>query len=93
MEQLDFDFYLFRDLATGDDALIERAPDRSTSVRRLHDPDGSERGSVPTLSVDQAIEHVSLGGEPFVFFANATTGRGNVVYTRDDGHYGLITLE
>jgi hypothetical protein len=26
-----------------------------------------------------------------VFFADETTGRGNVLYHRYDGHYGLIT--
>lgn len=33
-----------------------------------------------------------LDGEdvPFVFFVNEETGRGNVVYWRYDGHYGLI---
>ena len=29
-------------------------------------------------------------GERFVFFANSTTGRANVLYRRYDGHYGLI---
>jgi len=29
-------------------------------------------------------------GQPFTFFADAGTGRGNVVYHRYDGHYGLL---
>jgi hypothetical protein len=41
--------------------------------------------------VQQATQRLDDGGEPFVFFANAMTGRGNVVYRRYDGNYGLIT--
>jgi hypothetical protein len=26
----------------------------------------------------------------FLFFVNAQTGRGSVIYLRYDGHYGLI---
>ena len=29
-------------------------------------------------------------GHRFVFFGNAASGRGNVIYRRYDGHYGLI---
>ena len=31
------------------------------------------------------------GDEPFVFFAIPGSNRGQVVYRRYDGHYGLIT--
>ncbi|WP_327048745.1 sigma 54 modulation/S30EA ribosomal C-terminal domain-containing protein [Microbispora sp. NBC_01189] len=34
---------------------------------------------------------MAASGLPFVFFAGRRTGRGNVVYHRYDGHYGLIT--
>jgi hypothetical protein len=43
------------------------------------------------LTVQEATERLDAGGEPFVFFANAVSGRGNVVYRRYDGHDGLIT--
>ena len=39
----------------------------------------------------EAIERLNADGERFVFFANQATGRGNVLYHRYDGHYGLIT--
>ena len=29
-------------------------------------------------------------GHRFLFFENAATGRGSVLYRRYDGHYGLI---
>ena len=44
----------------------------------------------PTLDLDEAIERIGVDGERFVFFANSATGRGNVLYRRYDGHYGLI---
>lgn len=103
MDQLDFDFYLFRDLATGDDALIERQADGSYRLTRLQpapiDPGPTavalvvaEHGA-PELGLDDAIERLAADSERFVFFANATTGRGNVIYHRYDGHYGLIAPE
>lgn len=45
----------------------------------------------PELSLLDAEERLDAGHEPFVFFVNTDTGRGNVVYRRIDGHYGLIT--
>lgn len=103
MGQLDFDFHLFRDLASGEDAVIERLSGHSYRLMRLH-PTGVDAGATalpleiaelpaPELSVAEAIERLDASAERFVFFANATTGRGNVVYRRYDGHYGLLTLE
>jgi hypothetical protein len=45
---------------------------------------------VPTVSLDTARESLDVGHEPFVFFVDATTGRGHVLYRRYDGHYGVI---
>jgi Sigma 54 modulation/S30EA ribosomal protein C terminus len=33
---------------------------------------------------------LEASGQPFLFFVDAETGRGNVLYHRYDGHYGLI---
>jgi ribosome-associated translation inhibitor RaiA len=101
MEQLDYDFHLFCDLASGADSVIERVGGDSYRLTRLAAADG-EPGpiaaavevsdvAVPEMDVDEAIERLDAGAEPFVFFADRGTGRGNVVYRRYDGHYGLIT--
>jgi ribosome-associated translation inhibitor RaiA len=103
MDQLDVDFYLFRDLASGEDALLERATAGSYRLTRLHpSPVGAgptavvlelaER-PVPSLGLDEAIERITVEGGPYLFFADAATGRGNVLYHRYDGHYGLIVPE
>jgi ribosome-associated translation inhibitor RaiA len=100
MEQLDFDFYLFRDLASGGDALLERLSNGSYRLDRVR-PTTIETGPTaielavserpaPVLALDEAIDRVSTDGERFVFFVNSATGRGNVIYRRHDGHYGLI---
>ena len=100
MEQLDFDFYLFRDLASGGDALLERLSDGSYRLTRAR-PTTIETGPTvvswrspsapaPVLGLDEAIERISADGDRFVFFENTATGRGNVIYRRYDGHYGLI---
>jgi cold shock CspA family protein/ribosome-associated translation inhibitor RaiA len=101
MELADFQFYLFRDLASGEDAVLERLPGGEFRLTRLH-PSDADPGptaiaidiatTVPaSLTVPEAIDRLDAAHEPFVFFANAATGQGNVVYRRYDGHYGLIT--
>jgi ribosome-associated translation inhibitor RaiA len=46
--------------------------------------------AAPSLSVAEAIIRLEFLGQPFVFFADAATGRGSVLYHRFDGHYGLV---
>jgi ribosome-associated translation inhibitor RaiA len=87
IESLDHDFLLFVDVATGEDAVIERA-DGSYRVTSLH-PTGTGTHP-PTLSLADAIERLGASGERWLFFADATSGRGNVLYQRFDGHYGLV---
>jgi ribosome-associated translation inhibitor RaiA len=101
MEQLDYDFHLFCDLASGADSVIERLDRDSYRLTRSAPADveaGPTAASVevsdipvPELAVDEAVERLDAGAEPFVFFADPVTGRGNVLYRRYDGHYGLIT--
>jgi ribosome-associated translation inhibitor RaiA/cold shock CspA family protein len=100
MDQLDYDFYLFRDLASGEDALLERVDDGSyllTRVRAAAVDAGPTAVAltvvdkpVPELDVTEAIGQISADGARHVLFVNAATGRGNVIYHRYDGHYGLI---
>lgn len=46
----------------------------------------------PRLSLSEARERLDAGGEPFVFYAEHSSGRGAVLYHRYDGHYGLVQL-
>ena len=49
----------------------------------------TSRMSEPIL-LETAISEMSMLSHRFMFFINAQTGRGNVIYMRYDGHYGLI---
>ncbi len=99
LDLLDYDFHLFVELSTGLDHLIERRPDGTAvlhpvtaglDVSRPAEVEAVDEDA-PTLPVSEAIGILDGTGRPFVFFANAVTGRANVVYRRYDGHYGLIT--
>jgi hypothetical protein len=100
---LDYDFYLFRDLASGQDSLVERLPGGIHRLQHLHPTNQEAAASTykvetdpvpaPTLAIQQATERLTSTGARFVFFASPRTGRGCVIYRRYDGHYGLITLE
>jgi hypothetical protein len=45
---------------------------------------------VPRLTVGGAQEWLDLTDDHFVFFVDAVTERGSVLYRRYDGNYGLI---
>jgi hypothetical protein len=79
-----------RDQRTGDDAdRLRRAP-RRPRRRRIRGADVELDPAAPTLSIPRRSSS-SNGQQRFVFFTNAESDRGNVLYHRYDGHYGLIT--
>ena len=85
MQLLDHDFHLFTDAETAEENLAFRSPDGVIELARLT--------SAPVLLLEDAIERLDLSGERFVFFVEPQTRRGNVLYRRYDGHYGLIEPE
>jgi hypothetical protein len=98
-ELMDYDFHLFTDQATGEDAVIYRVADgyglqlAHPRTGRLDPFDSSitvNETPAPRLSLSQAAAWLEESGEPFLFFSNAETGRGNLLYHRYDGHYGLV---
>ncbi len=97
---LDYDFHLFTERSTGQDCVLSRVPGgyRLAGVRQdlaggaspLPDDVTVSALPVPTLSVAAAVERLSVAEEPFVFFVDAATGQGTVLYHRYDGHYGPL---
>ena len=96
---LDYDFHLFTEKSTGEDSVIWRSGDgyrlalARPRTRRLGpvDPSITVSGiSAPRLLLTEAKAALEAAGQPFLFFINTETGRGNVIYHRYDGHYGLI---
>lgn len=47
---------------------------------------------VPRLTRAEATARLEALGQPFLFFVSRETRRGNLIYHRYDGHYGVITL-
>jgi ribosome-associated translation inhibitor RaiA len=97
LEAMDYDFLLFTDAGTGCDSVVYRGAAggyRLASAGPAARPVPglvASRLIVPRLTADRARERLDLTGLPFVFYTDAATGRGNVLYHRYDGHYGLIT--
>lgn len=100
MLDLDHDFYLFRDARTGSDAVIHRlredgrfglieageaAPD--TDARWLV----AEPSRFPEpIPLQAALAEMDVVDHRFLYFVDRDSTRGNVIYRRYDGHYGLI---
>lgn len=101
MDAMDYDFHLFTDPDTGRDSVIYRAGPtgyRVAGTAAAAKPAGPaampltvSSAPAPCLAISEAIERLELTGQPFVFFVDADTERGNILYHRYDGHYGLIT--
>lgn len=96
MESLEHDFHLYADRETGRDAVVFRRQEGGYALSRAGGiatpPVGFEEGpEPPEMELAEAENRLGLSEEPFLFFIDAATGRGNVLYLRYDGHYGLIT--
>jgi ribosomal subunit interface protein len=85
MEMLGHDFFLYRDAASGDDAVLSLAPEGGAA------PTAQLVRDAPAHDLELARSRLDVTDEPFVFFRDTATGRGAVLYRRYDGHYGLIT--
>jgi len=102
MGMLGYEFQLYIEDGSGSDSVLYRAADgsgyrlsqvepRPQSVTTGVTPVTISAHGPPVLRPEQAVEHLNVTGWPFVFFRDAATDRGCVLYHRYDGHYGLIT--
>lgn len=102
MDALDYDFYLFTELGSGQDSILYRAGPTGYRLAQLApEPDKVATGTLPltiseqpaaVLSTAAAVDRLNLSGQPFLFFRPPNGHhRGRVLYRRYDGHYGLIT--
>jgi len=100
LEQLDHDFYLFVNIDTHEDNVVQRLDDATYLLAELrtHDPDldgcvapiKAAETKPAELTVEDAQALLDVEQVNFVFFLNTETDRGNVLYRRFDGHYGHI---
>jgi hypothetical protein len=100
LDLLDYDFYLFTERATGADSVIYRTPEgyrlalaraRTGELGPLAESITVSEQLTPKLTSADAIAHLESLGVPFLFFVDSETGRGNLIYHRYDGQYGVIT--
>ncbi|MEV5414133.1 sigma 54 modulation/S30EA ribosomal C-terminal domain-containing protein [Thermopolyspora sp. NPDC052614] len=98
MELRDYDFYLFTDAATGGDAVVWRSGDgyRMAWLKAVRPPVtylpvSVDEEPTPALTLDEAIERLAPADRLFLFYADALTGRGALLYRRRDGGFGHIT--
>ncbi len=101
MNQMDYDFHLFTEVGSGQDSVVYRAAPTGYRLAQVNpQPDQIEASEIaptvsehpaPRLTVAEAAQRLELIGLPFLFFAEAGSGRGCAIYHRYDGHYGLIT--
>ena len=101
LEILDHDFHLFTDESTGADCLVRRLGDGTYLLDVLEPSVAADISSAATVTVrvlgsqdlnlHEAQEILDLSGEPVLFYRDVATGRGNAIYRRYDGHYGLIS--
>ena len=101
MDQLDHGFYLFFDCDHDVDRVVYRNGGgllyAMPTVSRENLPGDTRPPILPSslvlnhLPLEDAKALLDVGEEPFVFFTDSPNGRGQVLYRRFDGHYGLIT--
>jgi ribosomal subunit interface protein len=101
MSALDHDFFLFHDADASADSVVYRRDDGRLAVITPQDAPAhaaeqggdvvreASRYSEP-LELDDAVSKMDELNHRFLFFTDASTGRGAVLYLRYDGHYGLI---
>lgn len=101
MDLMDYRVHLFVDADTGEDAVVYRGGPTGYRLARLaglSPPAGTVTTPwvvnvhpVPRLDARAACERLDALELPFLFFRDAETDRGVVLYQRYDGHYGLVT--
>jgi len=101
MDMLGYQFHLFNEKGSGVDSVLFRTEDQGYELLQVKpEPDRITAGwleyavsthAAPVLRVEKAMDHLDLTGWPFIFFRDAETDRGCVLYHRYDGHYGLVT--
>ncbi|NYD43430.1 ribosome hibernation promotion factor [Nocardioides panaciterrulae] len=98
MESLDHDFFLYTDNESGEPALVRRLPEGGYAVQGGAGPEAVAKSAAevvlepppPRLTDDEARARLDSDSEAFVFYLDAGSGQGRVLYRRYDGHYGLI---
>ena len=78
--------------ASLDDLFVEEPVSEEASEEDSDDLEVVRKKQIPIkpITVEEAILQMEMIGHKFYMFTNADTGEINVVYTRNDGAYGLL---
>ena len=100
LDALDHEFYLFSDSETNSDSVVYHRDDGRVGVIgpagtkwTNAEADGivcEQSRTTGLTALDDAVAEMNELSHRFMFFVNAETSRGNVIYMRYDGNYGLI---
>ena len=100
LEDLDHSFYLFQDAESEADAVLYHRDDDRIGVIGPAGTDcahaeadgivGEQSRTTGSTALEDAIAEMNELSHRFLYFVNAETDRGNVIYVRYDGNYGLI---
>jgi len=98
LDVLDHEFFLFVHDESGTEAVVYHEGAGYGIMQRVPTPEAIKRIEIPLdlgphpapMTLDDALETLDASEEPFMFFVNAEDNRGEVVYRRYDGHYGLV---
>jgi len=103
MDAMDYNVHLFTDAETGEEAVVFRAgPTGLRLSRQFHVRPPREPGPdalvvnsrpAPELTEHDALDRLCEHSLRFMFFTDANTGRGKLLYPRYDGNIGLIAPE
>lgn len=102
MEDMDYDFHLFIEAGSGQESVLYRSDPTGYRLAQVNPQpqSGLEAHTLPVtvsdhpaprLSEREAADRMGVWAQPFLFFRNKDNDRGEVLYRRHDGHYGLIT--
>ncbi|RJO69255.1 hypothetical protein D5S18_31935 [Nocardia panacis] len=106
LDAMDYDAYLFTDAETGEDAVVHWADPtgiRLLRQRATHPPRGAGLANspaieahpdpAPVLRESDAAAGMCRAGLPFLFFTDARSGRGGLLYRRYDGDLAVVMPE
>lgn len=103
MDAMDYAVHLFTDADTGEDAVVYRAGPSGLRLARqhaVHPPHSATGGPepftitprpAPALTEPQAAIRLCEHGLPFLFYTDAGSGRGHLLYRRYDADLTLLT--
>lgn len=99
MDERDYQAHLFTDAQTGTEAIVYRNGPHGYRLARatlrglpVSPPSAlvTDLALPPTLTTAGAVARIAASGESHLFFIDASTSRGALLYARYAGGYGLI---